>query len=63
MLDSLKVTEVRIEVIKPYDTVVHNNEVKTVTKKDIKYNKFIGFTLFGDSYNLGMRKVKLVRFN
>jgi hypothetical protein len=30
---------------------------KTVCKKDIKISNFMGRTLFGDSYNIGRKKI------
>jgi hypothetical protein len=51
-----------ISMITVGDTILHNGEVKTVSGHNIKYNSFIGITLFGDSYNLGYKKViKLIK--
>jgi len=49
--------ETHIKNIKPGDTILFNNVPTTVTEKNIKYDKFIGKTLFGDSYNLGTKLV------
>ena len=49
--------KVHISEIRVGDTILHNNEVKTVSGNNIKYNSFMGITLFGDSYNLGYRLV------
>lgn len=51
---------VHISQIKAGDTVLHNGEVKTVSGTDIKQDKFMGTTLFGDSYLLGNKKVTKV---
>ena len=51
---------VHIAELKPGDTVIHNGEIKTVCKSDLKYDTFMGHTLFGDSYQLGDIKVQKV---
>jgi len=40
------------------DTVLHDGKLKTVTKYSLKISAFHGYTLFGDSYNLGNKLVK-----
>ena len=42
------------------DTVIHEGVIKTVSRTDIHVNTFMGTTIFGDSYNLGYKKVTLV---
>jgi hypothetical protein len=49
-----------ISNIRQGDTVIHNGEARTVGKNDIKHGTFMKSTLFGDSYSLGTRSVKLV---
>jgi len=39
------------------DTIIHNGEMKTVSGNNIKFDSCMGKTLFGDSYNLGHKKV------
>jgi hypothetical protein len=51
-----------ISEVKAGDTILHNGEVKTVSVNNIKGNPFIGKTLFGDSYNLGYKKVEVIAF-
>lgn len=51
-----------ISDIKAGDTIRHNGEVKTVSGNNIGGNSFIGKTLFGDSYNLGYKKVEVIAF-
>ena len=51
-----------ISDIKAGDTILHNGEVKTVSGNNIKGSTFIGKTLFGDSYNLGYKKVEVIAF-
>lgn len=48
---------VHISTIAPGDTIEHNGCLITVCKSDIKTGGFCGTTLFGDSYNMGYRKV------
>ena len=54
--------EVHISCIKVGDTVIHNEVMKTVCRRDIGGDTFIGPTLWGDSYRLGTIPVKRVSF-
>ena len=45
----MKTIEVHISTIVAGDTIMHNEEMKTVSGNNIKFNSFIGKTLFGDS--------------
>lgn len=53
----MKTIETHISTIVAGDTIIHNGEMKTVTSTNIKFDSFMGKTLFGDSYNLGYKKV------
>ena len=53
----MKTQKVHISSIKIGDTVLHNNEKKTVCKRVLKKSGFMGISLFGDSYNLGYKPV------
>lgn len=44
--------------IKAGDTVLHNGHLKTVSACNIGHDKFLGVTLFGDSYRCGREMVK-----
>ena len=44
--------------IKAGDTVLHNGHLKTVSACNIGRDKFLGITLFGDSYRCGREMVK-----
>ena len=44
------------------DTIIHNGEMITVSNTNIKYNEFMGVSLFGDSYNIGTKLVEVVSF-
>ena len=50
-----------ISEVKVGDIVLHNGVERTVGANDIKYDSFMGYTLFGDSYHLGYKKVHVVR--
>lgn len=52
-----------ISTIKVGDTVLHNGEIKTVGRNNIKYISGIGYTLWGDSYTLGHKPVQKVTFH
>jgi hypothetical protein len=56
------IKEVHISQINAGDTVLHNGEMKTVSGTDIKEDKFMGKSIFGDSYKLGHELVKKVIF-
>lgn len=53
---------VHISQISVGDTIEHNGEVKTVSGNNLKKGGFCGTTVFGDSYNMGTKLVKRVRF-
>lgn len=56
--------EVHISTIYGGDTIVYNGKLKTVGFKDIKRSPFMGITIFGDSFNLGYKKIaKVVGWN
>lgn len=57
-----QIIDVHISQIKPGDTVFHNGELKTVCRNNIKHDRFVGYTLFGDSYRLGSVNVRKVIF-
>lgn len=52
-----------ITMIRPGDTVLHNDKLRTVCTSDIKRGGFMGATLFGDSYRLGNMPVQLARIS
>lgn len=51
-----------IRDIRPGDTVIHNGEMKTVCRNNIKRDPFLGITLFGDCHNMGRTLIKKVIF-
>ena len=51
--------KVHIKEVKVGDVVFHNGKWRTVGKKDIKEDAFMGRTLFGDSYQLGYKLLQL----
>ena len=48
--------QVHISTISPGDAIYHEKKLRTVSKNDIKRG-VNGITIFGDSYNLGNKKV------
>lgn len=54
---------VHISQIKSGDTVLHEGVLQTVSGNNMKECKFMGRTLFGDSYNLGTKLVSRFTFN
>lgn len=60
-MKKLNYIEVDISSIQCDDVIIcTDGEIRTVNKNYIKYDKFMGISLFGDTYNLGTRKVKKV---
>jgi hypothetical protein len=66
----MKVLSVIKEIIDVHvDTIVAGDSIicpdgyeRTVCKKDIEYHGFCGTSVFGDSYSLGNKPVKLVNY-
>ena len=55
--------DIHIENIRPGDAVVHNGEVVTVSTKNIRFDSFMGTTVFGDSYHGNHKLVTKVFYN
>ncbi len=52
-----------IQDIKVGDTIIDNDgKRKLVSQGNIKYNDFMGLTLFGDCYKLGTQKARKLIF-
>ena len=56
------ITDIHIADVKIGDTVIHDGEHKTVCRNNIRRDEFFGILLFGDSYNLGLKPVRMVTF-
>jgi len=56
------IESVHIDNIEAGDTIIHNGIIKTICQNDISENSFTGKTIFGDSYNIGNKKVSRVKF-
>jgi hypothetical protein len=54
----IEIQAMHISLIRAGDTVLHNGLVKTVCPENIKHNHFMGSTLWGDSYILGLKPVQ-----
>jgi hypothetical protein len=46
-----------ISMVRVGDLILHDGQVRTVCNKDLKYDSFLGYTLWGDSYKLGYAPV------
>ena len=57
------IKEVHISTIKIGDTIEHLGLIQTVSGTNISTSSFMGVSIFGDSYRLGMIPVKKVTFN
>lgn len=53
-----EVKETHIVDIKAGDTVLRNGDLKTVSNCNIKHDKFLGVSLWGDTYKGGRQLVK-----
>lgn len=56
----METQQVHISRITSGDTIIHNNVLRTLCPNNIKYDMFMGITIFGDSYNLGYKFVTKV---
>ena len=55
-----KIEEVHISKIKPYDTIINKkNQLQTISKTNLSYDSFMGYSINGDNYNGG--RVKVIR--
>lgn len=59
-MEKANLEAVHISQISAGDTIEHNGQLRTVSGTNIKKDSFMGTTLFGDSYNLGTKKVNKV---
>ena len=57
---TMKTINVHISQIEVGDTILHDGVPKTVCKSNIKWDSFMGLSLFGDSYHLGYKPVKKI---
>ncbi|OON35642.1 hypothetical protein BTJ39_22475 [Izhakiella australiensis] len=58
----MRIVECHISQIKPGDTVEHEGQLRTVSKRNLGRTEFFGISLFGDNYRLGTIKVRKVIF-
>jgi len=58
----MKTQDVHISSLRQGDIILHNGELKTVSGTDLKRDKFMGTSVFGDSYHAGHKPVKKVMF-
>lgn len=56
------INNVHISSIQPGDVIYHDGADRTVCEKDIKQCRFMGTTVFGDSYHSGHKQVIKVIF-
>lgn len=62
-MDAFVMEEVHKSFIESGDTILHNGQATTVSKKDITRTEFFGISLFGDSYMCGYQTVKRLKLN
>lgn len=58
----MRIVDCHISQIKPGETVEHEGQLRTVSKRNIGWTEFFGTSLFGDNYQLGTLKVRKVIF-
>lgn len=61
-MSTYEIEQVNINDVVAGDYIEHNGVIRTVCKNDIKKTEFMGRTIFGDSYHLGYKLVKKVRY-
>jgi hypothetical protein len=49
-----------ISTIRAGDLIRHEGIIRTVSANNIKYNSFMGTTIFGDSYSIGNKLVEKI---
>jgi hypothetical protein len=59
-MTKIKICDVHIDTIKVGDIICSDGLERTVGKNNIKRSSFMGVSIFGDTYNLGTKKVKKV---
>lgn len=57
----LKIVNAHISDIYVGDTVIYDGHIRTLTRADFATG-FVGNTIYGDSYKLGLEPVQLVLF-
>ena len=61
--EQYKIENIHISMVKVGDTILHtDNQLRTVCRSNIKTDRFMGLSLFGDTYMLGTQPVKKVIF-
>lgn len=51
------VRQVHIDTVRVGDVIIHEGKERTVNRNNIKYNSFMGVSIFGDTYQLGRKPV------
>lgn len=54
--------EIHISEVRPGMTIYHNDQFATVGKNDITKDKFMGLSVFGDTYKVGTRPIVMILF-
>lgn len=52
------IVQVHKDEIRAGDTIVMDGKLKTVCQNNIKHDSFMGTTIFGDSFMLGLKPVE-----
>jgi hypothetical protein len=61
VLDANNTKDIHIDHVKVGDTVLHNGDILTVCATNIRKSSFMGTSLFGDTYSLGHKPVKVLQ--
>lgn len=59
-MTNIKQTIINLCDLKQGDTVLYNNEMLTVSKKDIKYDSFMGHSFRGDASKKTITKIEFI---
>ncbi|NQY42382.1 MAG: hypothetical protein HRT87_03430 [Legionellales bacterium] len=59
---SYKIKLIDVSEVRAHDTIVFDGKLMTVGPKNIKYDSFMGHSVFGSSFILGTQKVVKVLF-
>jgi len=61
-MDNTIIENVHISQIVSGDTIEYNGKIVTVSRNNIKRGAFLRTSIFGDSYNIGNKLVKRIKF-
>lgn len=59
-MTNIKQTIINLCDLNQGDTVLYNNEMLTVSKNDVKYNSFMGYSFRGDASKKTITRIQFI---